>query len=179
VKRHRTATSSRTSAPTIQAPALAPQGRPVSGSGSEGGWTPLQQAMAERSRRIGAGRQGVGSMHPLPGFPHPLYANATSGRRRARCLVPTPPALPRQRQGARGPPARLCGHKFGKRRRIPWAPRADRDSRIGSGTTTVTASAPMTPTMPQHACNMETVAAALHLPKGARHTNAEWTPVRW
>jgi hypothetical protein len=119
-------------------------------------------------------------------IPSPLYTYVMSGRCRVRRLVSVPPARALQTlTGGRGPPIRLCGSNKpnkARRRSVPWVPRADRGSRVGLGTTTVTGSAPMMPTMPQHACNFGNRCRNASTAKGrnmARRANAEWTPVRW
>jgi hypothetical protein len=94
VKACRIATSCRTPAPAIREPALAPQGRPVSGSGSEVGWMPLQQAVGENSwnsRRASTGWQRVGSMDLPVRFLPPLYTYTMPGRCHAQRLVFAPP----------------------------------------------------------------------------------------
>jgi hypothetical protein len=59
-------------------------------------------------------------------------------------------------------------------------PCADRGSRIGSGTSTITVSAHITPTAPHQACNMGNRHCSASSAKGhtmARCANVEWTPV--
>jgi hypothetical protein len=74
VRGHCTATSCRTLAHAIRAPTLAPPGRPTHGSGSEGGWTPLQQAVAKKQQKVleGLAQRGKvwkGWIHRPDSFP--------------------------------------------------------------------------------------------------------------
>jgi hypothetical protein len=61
---------------------------------------PLQQAVAEawkvaeESRVVRVGKQRVGNMDPVAGFPPPLYTHVMPGRPYARCLVSAPPPPP-------------------------------------------------------------------------------------
>jgi hypothetical protein len=119
VRGHCTATSCRTLAHAIRAPALAPPGRPTHGSGSEGGWTPLQQAVAKKQQKVleglAAERQSVERMDPSARFLPPLYTYATPGRCHVWRLVSAPPPCARYPDTGRGPPTRWRGSNKSRR----------------------------------------------------------------
>jgi hypothetical protein len=107
----------------------------------------------ERPGRIDAERQRVGNMDPPAGFPPPFTHYTAPRKHWVQRLVSAPPACTCQTL-AWGPwPANQIAWvkqvPQGRRQSIPWALRADDGSRVGSLTTTVTASAPTMPTAPR------------------------------
>jgi hypothetical protein len=105
----------------------------------------------ERMGRIGARRQRVGNMDLLARFSS-LYMlmQHLAGAMCGAWSPPPPPVHAAQTlTGGPGPPVKLCGSNKSneaRRRSIPRASRANRGSRFGSRTTTVTASTSTTPT---------------------------------